>query len=211
MFHLSKPRCLQCGLGVKVVHRQFCSKTCANQSRTGTYKWNTQSAVGYCPCGRVYSRMWKSPDGRRQPDVAKKFCNQKCARAHSGGGRKPRLHKVCQGVSCNVMVTANRTYCSQACVRRKDYSAWLNGGDWAIATKPRGGLLYTARSAYLERFGRFCSECDWSKPNPALGVVMVEVDHKDGDRYHNHVDNLRVLCPSCHSLTPTYRMLNRRR
>jgi hypothetical protein len=39
----------------------------------------------------------------------------------------------------------------------------------------------------------------------------VEVEHIDGDWQNNNPENLILLCPNCHSLTPTYRGLNRGR
>jgi hypothetical protein len=38
--------------------------------------------------------------------------------------------------------------------------------------------------------------------------IPLEVDHVDGDRRNNALDNLRLLCPNCHALTPTYRGRN---
>ena len=37
------------------------------------------------------------------------------------------------------------------------------------------------------------------------GPIPLELDHVDGNRQNNHLDNLRLLCPNCHTLTPTYR------
>lgn len=34
--------------------------------------------------------------------------------------------------------------------------------------------------------------------------IVLQVDHKDGDKQNNHLSNLRFLCPNCHSQTPTY-------
>lgn len=53
---------------------------------------------------------------------------------------------------------------------------------------------------FLER-GRKCEECGWNKENPFNGIIPVQVDHIDGDRTNNSRENLKVLCPSCHSLT----------
>ena len=49
-----------------------------------------------------------------------------------------------------------------------------------------------------------CGECKtpniWNnKP------ITLELDHIDGDRFNNDFANLRVLCPNCHSQTPTFR------
>ena len=38
--------------------------------------------------------------------------------------------------------------------------------------------------------------------------IPLELDHVDGDRTNNELLNLRLLCPNCHALTPTYRGRN---
>ena len=38
-----------------------------------------------------------------------------------------------------------------------------------------------------------CERCDYSKY-----VGVLEVHHIDGDRTHNSLENLRILCPTCH-------------
>lgn len=40
------------------------------------------------------------------------------------------------------------------------------------------------------------------------GPIPLELDHIDGDRTNNLLENLRLLCPNCHALTPTYRGRN---
>ena len=54
-----------------------------------------------------------------------------------------------------------------------------------------------------------CTECGWNKINPKSGRCPLTIDHVDGDATNNTRNNLRVLCPNCHSLTPTYGGLNR--
>jgi 5-methylcytosine-specific restriction endonuclease McrA len=43
------------------------------------------------------------------------------------------------------------------------------------------------------------------------GPIPLELDHINGDRRDNRLENLRVLCPNCHAQTPTYRGRNRGR
>lgn len=35
--------------------------------------------------------------------------------------------------------------------------------------------------------------------------ITLELDHIDGNSENNKLDNLRILCPNCHSQTPTFR------
>lgn len=49
-----------------------------------------------------------------------------------------------------------------------------------------------------------CEECGWSRKTED-GYLPLELDHINGDRHDNRLENLRVLCPNCHSLKPTHR------
>ena len=47
-----------------------------------------------------------------------------------------------------------------------------------------------------------CNECNvWEYNGTYLNL---QVDHIDGDKSNNELDNLRFLCPNCHSQTDTY-------
>ena len=41
------------------------------------------------------------------------------------------------------------------------------------------------------------------------GEIPLELDHIDGCPTNNRFNNLRLLCPNCHALTPTYRSRRR--
>lgn len=52
-----------------------------------------------------------------------------------------------------------------------------------------------------------CEMCGWCHTTPE-GYLPLELDHINGDRTDNRLENLRVLCPNCHSLQPTHRGRN---
>ena len=55
-----------------------------------------------------------------------------------------------------------------------------------------------------------CQICGWSKQSQD-GRIPLELDHINGDSSDNRLENLRILCPNCHSLQPTYRGRNRKK
>jgi hypothetical protein len=48
-----------------------------------------------------------------------------------------------------------------------------------------------------------CEGCGLNQWNDK--PLVMEVDHIDGNVNNNNVNNLKVLCPNCHSQTPTWR------
>ena len=52
-----------------------------------------------------------------------------------------------------------------------------------------------------------CEICGWAKKT-ADGYLPLELDHINGDSHDNRLENLRILCPNCHSLKPTHRGRN---
>jgi len=82
----------------------------------------------------------------------------------------------------------------------------LEAGEYKLVTNR--SLL---RRYLIQRFGKRCARCGWNQRNVKTGKIPVEVEHIDGNWWNNRPENLTLLCPNCHSLTPTFRALNRGR
>jgi 5-methylcytosine-specific restriction endonuclease McrA len=52
-----------------------------------------------------------------------------------------------------------------------------------------------------------CENCGWAEMS-VDGRVPLELDHINGNSKDNRLENLRVLCPNCHSLQSTHRGRN---
>jgi hypothetical protein len=62
---------------------------------------------------------------------------------------------------------------------------------------------------YLLESGTFKHECSSCKLSEWMGnPIPIELDHINGNNQDNSLENLRILCPNCHALTPTYRGKN---
>jgi hypothetical protein len=48
-----------------------------------------------------------------------------------------------------------------------------------------------------------CEDCNIKQWNNK--EIIFELDHIDGDNSNNCINNLKILCPNCHSQTPTFR------
>ncbi len=51
---------------------------------------------------------------------------------------------------------------------------------------------------------QYCEECGWAE-RAVDGYLPLEIHHINGDPYDNRLENLRIVCPNCHSLKPNYR------
>ena len=117
--------------------------------------------------------------------------------------------------NCDLVFTQRHQvkFCSNRCQFDYQHKEWV--GRWKRG-EVSGGVGITAKNIskhlkrYLgEKFGNRCFRCGWCKKHPTMGVVPLEIDHIDGNAENNSENNLRLLCPNCHALTPFYKNLNR--
>ncbi len=91
--------------------------------------------------------------------------------------------------------------------------AYLKGATHNRAVKiPLSELLVVGSSITsnalkkkLLKEGLLIYECNRCKLVDWLGEkITLQLDHINGDHGDNRIENLRLLCPNCHSLTPTF-------
>jgi hypothetical protein len=149
------------------------------------------------------------------------FCSQECFRRAAinrllgkisprlGTGKLPPTKDclVC-GKPYSSYRSSGRLYCSRSCTgaRRKEEA-------WTLIEQGKVTERGTLKRHLLARRGHFCAGCDRTEWKTSLLPVIVpiplELDHVDGNAGNNHPNNLRLLCPTCHAVTPTAKGKNR--
>ena len=130
-------------------------------------------------------------------------------RNQPGGTVQARGSTKCLQCDKEISLKA-KIYCSILCQqkykRKSRLIEWLNGS-WDGSSSQ--GASKIVKDYLLNECGNKCSKCGWNEINQVTNKIPLEVNHIDGDSTNNNVENLEILCPNCHSLTPNYRALNK--
>jgi hypothetical protein len=140
------------------------------------------------------------------------YCSRSCAAKNNNiiYPKRKKNNKLC--TNCKKNITGRgKKYCSIKC--QQDYgfknkiTNWQCGLDDGYETN--GTVRRYIKRHLLHKHNYRCSECGWDKINKNTNKCPLEIHHIDGNYKNNSENNLKVLCPNCHSLTDTYKNMNK--
>lgn len=114
-------------------------------------------------------------------------------------------------LNCGKSLNSDRKFCSHVCQNEYQYKQYIERWKKGEEDGMKGNYqLSTHIRRYMLEKSKFkCSKCGWGERNIHTNTIPLEIDHIDGDYTNNKEENLQVLCPNCHSLTPTYKGANK--
>lgn len=186
--------------------------------RTTRYQRIKDDAVSVCTHRREYKICYcqycgnEIPIGNLKPSEynGRKFCNASCAASYNNSNRK-NDKKYC--LNCGKEIPKQNKYCSIKCqfeYKQCEWEKkWLNGEISGCLNSIWRETSKRVKIYLMKKYNNKCSQCGWGEINPYTGTIPLEVDHINGNPYDSSPDNVRLLCPNCHSLTKTYKGANK--
>lgn len=182
---------------------KFCCLSCSTKERN---RLNRQSKM------ELYSQQpskCKNCDASLSYDKKENdFCSKSCSVSYNNRKKDYKKSTVisicsyCKKTFNYYPSSSTGKFCSPTCngLYKKSKSK----------IKFENGLLFersTIKQFVIERDTYKCSSCNISEwmNNP----ISLHLDHIDGDSSNNFPNNFRLLCPNCHSQTPTYGSKNK--
>jgi hypothetical protein len=142
-------------------------------------------------CGKRFLRLKKQHDFAFKRGAQKVLCSRECFSLSQKNG----IEMPCSVCGKIVYKKPSRTkksisgliFCSKSCANGshnslrsgENHPNWING-------------IGSYRERAFKQYGKKCTVCGYDI-EPVL-----EVHHRDGNREHNEIENLDVLCPTHH-------------
>jgi hypothetical protein len=170
-----------------------------NKLGCGQNRHKTTETIICVECGKEFIGLIKDK---------RKFCSQSCNATFNNKKfpKRKNVNKSSNCLNCGGELNYNQQkFCSKECnvvhKQNETYSKIENGDTSFYAD--------TYKRYLIHKHGEKCMKCGWHEVNPTTGIVPIQMEHKDGNSENHNLNNLELLCPNCHSLTPTYGALNK--
>jgi 5-methylcytosine-specific restriction endonuclease McrA len=128
-----------------------------------------------------------------------KYCSSSCSAKVNNQKHPKRAATPAFCSWCKNKVRRGKRYCGPTChaqhAKSERKKEWYAGTLVAITNQVMRNYLAEDRGYKCE----VCGVGDWQgKP------ITLQLDHKDGDPENNTPENVRLLCPNCHSQTENW-------
>lgn len=174
-------RCINCNTVILYEKRKnkFCNQSCAGIFTNSKKDW---SSIKTGPIPKL--------SNAKKKNITKRLCVNKVA-------------WECLNCKKEHITSEHRAgkFCNRKCQGDYDYCQTIN--NWEIKTPGKGAIKRFLR----EKYGKKCAACgidSWNGKD-----IVLELEHKDGNSQNNSKENLCLICPNCHSQTPTYKGKNK--
>lgn len=169
-------------------------------------------------CHHCGEALYRKPSHLSRTDIF--FCDKDCQVASQRAGTlvtgpRPsgRTYRTCEVCGKNLSYKSRKeTTMHSQCKRQHIIQLWLAGDNSVtLYADNKSGLPKDTKGFVkkylLETRGDRCEECGFDKHGPYGSII--QMDHVNGDCFDNRPENLKLLCPNCHAMTPTYGSRNR--
>jgi|APGre2960657444_1045066.scaffolds.fasta_scaffold28600_4 hypothetical protein len=129
-------------------------------------------------------------------EVLKKINSERTKKVYDSGRRMP-MKELYDSLP---QETKDRMTWSKGKVLMSTEEVFVNGKEWGSELLRKYLHHYKLKPYHCD----ICSLTEWNGQH-----ITLELDHIDGVRDNNALNNLRWLCPNCHSQTPTFRGYNK--
>ena len=177
----------------KVIYKKKQCPTCEKNITNQFYMQHIEKRKFCLECSKIFCIPISQPN--------KKFCSQSCSAKFNNKKKiKNKLYWYCKncGKEHNKSNKGKNNYCNNKCQGEFEWIEKIKEIKNGECSHP-----LTIKKYLKESYGNKCSECGIS--NEWNGKLLsLQLDHIDGNSDNNLLDNLRLLCPNCHSQTETY-------
>jgi Zn finger protein HypA/HybF involved in hydrogenase expression len=147
--------------------------------------------VNCLECNNEFNK--RTTEIKRHPN---NFCSRSCAGKYNNRKYpKKELKGLC--LHCKIKIPSKNLFCSNQCKQNSHFNTQLQKIKENLIREPK-----TIKNV-LNTINKNCWNCKlppiWDNK-----ILIMQLDHIDGNSDNNFLDNLRLLCPNCHTQTETF-------